>query len=64
MNIYTKVAEITNESVKDYKNHALPNHVVGRQEMRQKQIENALQGFAAGCAEEDICSKPDIMQLY
>ena len=22
MNIYTKVAEITNESVKDYKNHA------------------------------------------
>ena len=33
MNIYTKVAEITNESVKDYKNHALPNHVVGRQEI-------------------------------
>ena len=54
MDIYTKVAEITNESVKDYKNHALPNHMVGRQEMRQKQIENALQGFAAGCAEEEI----------
>ena len=54
MDIYTKVAGITNESVKDYKYHALPNHVVGRQEMRQKQIKNALQGFAAGCAEEDI----------
>ena len=54
MDIYTKVAEITNESVKDYKNHALPNHVVGCQEMRQKQIENALQGFAAGCAKEGL----------
>ena len=54
MDIYTKVAEITNESVKDYKHHTLPNHVLSRQEMRQKQIENALQGFAAGCAEEDI----------
>ena len=60
MDIYTKVAEITNESVKDYKNHALPNHVVGRQEMRQKQIENALQGFAAGCAEDSA----DYMCLY
>ena len=27
MDIYTKVAGITQESVKDYKHHTLPNHV-------------------------------------
>ena len=54
MDIYTKVAGITQESVKDYKQHTLPNHVLSRQEMKTKQIENALRGFAAGCAEEDI----------
>lgn len=54
MDIYTKVAGITQESVKDYKHHTLPNHVLSRQEMKTKQIENALRGFAAGCAEEDI----------
>lgn len=54
MDIYTKVAGITQESVKDYKHHTLPNHVLSRQEMKTKQIENALRGFATGCAEEDI----------
>ena len=40
MDIYTKVAGITQESVKDYKHHTLPNHVLSRQEMKTKQIEN------------------------
>ena len=39
MDIYTKVAGITQESVKDYKHHTLPNHVLSRQEMKTKQIE-------------------------
>ena len=36
MDIYTKVAGITQESVKDYKHHTLPNHVLSRQEMKTK----------------------------
>ena len=54
MDIYEIVMSVTEECLKDYKSSTIPNSRNRREEMKRKQIENALNGFATGCAEEEI----------
>lgn len=54
MNIYEIGMSVTEECLKDYKSNTIPNSRKRREEMKRKQIENALSGFATGCAEEEI----------
>lgn len=54
MNIYEIGMSVTEECLKDYKSNTIPNSRKRREEMKRKQIENALNGFATGCAEEEI----------
>ena len=54
MGIYEIVTGITKESLSNYEKSVIPVRIQRLQELKPKQIENALRGFAQGCAKEDI----------
>lgn len=54
MGIYEIVTGITKESLNNYEKSVIPIRIQRLQELKPKQIENALRGFAQGCAKEDI----------
>ena len=54
MGIYEIVTGITKESLSNYEKSVIPVRIQRLQELKPKQIEHALHGFAQGCAKEDI----------
>ena len=54
MGIYEIVTGITKESLSNYEKSVIPVRIQQLQQLKPKQIDNALHGFAQGCAKEDI----------